>query len=332
MIICKMKNFIPKIILIVFIIMFPVFAMGQQTAQNLVLQDMNYLIYFPQGYDENSDEKWPLLIFLHGAGESGNDVNKVKFIGLPHNIEEGNQYPFIIVSPQEQQTNRGWDIENLYLFYHKLIDKYPVDINRVYLTGLSMGGFGTWNFATRYPDLFAAIIPICGGSHDIGSAHNLKYIPIWCFHGDVDSVIPVERSQVIVDTLKTMGGNVKLTIYEGVGHDSWTQTYRNNEIYEWLLQHKREKNVAAELAPEILSQYAGTYSSRYDHTIRFEVKDNNLAVWYSDDYEGPTISPKSETEFFESGDDYQKRYIVFVKNSNGVVTGVRIWNTVYAKK
>jgi predicted peptidase len=119
-----------------------------------------------------------------------------------------------------------------------IIEEYAVDHNRVYLTGLSMGGYGTWSLAMMYPDLFAAIAPICGGGNPdwIGL---LKDVPVWAFHGDADPVVPLEQSQRMVSALQKHGGNAKLTVYPDVGHDSWTQTYENQELYDWFLQHSR---------------------------------------------------------------------------------------------
>lgn len=291
---------------------------------------MNYLIYFPDDYDGNSDKKWPLLIFLHGVGETGTDVNKLKSIGLAKNIEEGHQYPFIIISPQEQDQGTGWNIQSLYSFYQKIIEKYPVDKDRVYLTGLSMGGFGTWNFAIMYPEIFAAIIPICGGTHYHDMLKRIKKLPVWCFHGDADGVVPISESQKSVDELKANGGNVKFTVYPGVGHDSWTQTYLNQEIYDWLLQQKREKNKPIELNNEILSRYIGTYRSKETNNyIHFEVVDKDLVMRINDGEEN-VLNAVSENEFYKN--EYVKNYITFSKDIDGKTTGVTFWDLYFTKE
>ena len=113
-----------------------------------------------------------------------------------------------------------------------------MDTRRIYLTGLSMGGYGTWATATRYPDRFAAIAPICGGG-EVLLANLLKDTPIWAFHGDADTVVPLSKSQEMVEAVNRSGGNAKLTIYPGVNHDSWTQTYNNDALYEWFLSHSK---------------------------------------------------------------------------------------------
>ncbi len=201
-----------------------------------VTQEMQYLLYLPDDYSVKN-ESWPLLIFLHGAGERGMDIEKVKVHGPPKLIGEGHLFPFMVASPQ-CPDDQSWDVDLLDALLSNILKKYQIDERRIYLTGLSMGGFGTWLWASRYPDRFAAIAPICGGG-DTGQICNVKNIPVWAFHGAKDNVVPVERSRGLVDALNKCGGEVRLTIYPEAGHDSWTETYDNPELYRWLLQHSR---------------------------------------------------------------------------------------------
>jgi predicted peptidase len=120
----------------------------------------------------------------------------------------------------------------------EVIGQHAVDPDRVYLTGLSMGGYGTWSLAMAYPEIFAAIAPICGGGMTEW-LFMLKDMPVWAFHGAEDPAVPLERGQRMVDALRAAGGDVRFTVYPGCGHDSWTQTYENPQLYEWFLQHKR---------------------------------------------------------------------------------------------
>ena len=199
--------------------------------------NLPYLLYLPKDYKQH--EKLPLVMFLHGAGERGDDLDLVKIHGIPKLIEAGQEFPFIVVSPQCPKDS-WWtrELEPLKLLLDTLLETYKVDKKRVYLTGLSMGGFGTFHLAGLYPKYFAAMAPICGGGH--GSfADNLKNIPAWVFHGDADTIVPIQESQRMVSAIKKAGGRVKLTTYKGVGHDSWTQTYNNPKFYEWLLSHRR---------------------------------------------------------------------------------------------
>ena len=196
---------------------------------------LDYLLFLPQGY-EKSNKQWPLMLFLHGAGESGHDLAKVKVHGPPKVVETKSDFPFILVSPQS--PGRGWNPDLLNGLLDDVIQNYRVDTNRVYLTGLSMGGFGTWELAAAHPERFAAIAPICGGGNP-KDAQKLARLPIWVFHGAKDPTVPLARSQEMVDALKAVGANVKFTVYPEAQHDSWTETYNNPEFYQWLLEQKR---------------------------------------------------------------------------------------------
>lgn len=197
---------------------------------------LNYLLYLPPGYEKEKDKKWPLMLFLHGAGESGSNLNNVKKHGPPK-LAEKKDFPFILVSPQAPKF--GWDVEALNALLDEIVKDYRVDTKRVYLTGLSMGGYGSWALAGQYPERFAAVAPICGGGNRIW-ARNLAKIPIWVFHGAKDSVVPLKESQQMVDAVKARGGNVQFTVYPNANHDSWTETYDNPRLFEWFLEQKRK--------------------------------------------------------------------------------------------
>jgi predicted peptidase len=197
---------------------------------------MNYLIYLPKDYDQK--ESWPLLLFLHGAGERGDDLELVKVHGPPKLIAQGKEFPFIVVSPQ-CPDGKHWQAVELAALLDEICEKHKVDEDRIYVTGLSMGGFGTWALAAYQPERLAAILPICGGGERFW-ARNIAELPAWVFHGAKDEAVPLERSEQMVEALQKAGAEVKFTVYEDVAHDSWTQTYENPEVYEWLLQQKRE--------------------------------------------------------------------------------------------
>jgi len=215
---------------------------GEQSKQTLnkkitKVADCNYLLYLPADYGKG-DKKWPLILFLHGAGERGNNLEALKKQGLPKMIAQGKSFDFIIVSPQCPQ-DLWWPEQTdvLIALLDEIEAKYHVDTDRVYLTGLSMGGFGTWTLAVEYPNRFAAISPICGGGERY-SGPRLKKVPVWAFHGAKDNTVPLVRSQEMVDAVKKAGGDAKLTIYPEADHDSWTETYNNPELYQWFLSHK----------------------------------------------------------------------------------------------
>lgn len=207
---------------------------------------LEYLLYLPKEYDMDSEKKWPLILFLHGMGERGSDLEIIKKHGIPKIVENWEGFPFITISPQ-CPDNSTWimELDALYGLIKEVINIYRIDTSRIYLTGLSMGGFGAWHLAAAYPDLFAAVVPICGGTIEkIGFPERIKILkdtPIWAFHGAQDNVVPLWKSQELVDILEKYNGNVKFTVYPEAGHDSWTETYENKELYEWLLEQKNEK-------------------------------------------------------------------------------------------
>ena len=200
----------------------------------------NYLLYLPQDYTESNDKNFPLVLFLHGAGERGDDLEKVKIHGLPKLINEGKEFPFIVVSPQCPE-NMFWNADVLSALLDEIEANYRIDTNRVYVTGLSMGGNGTWSLALAEPHRFAAIAPVCGWSVP-SVACTIKHLPIWVFHGAKDQVVPISASEQMVERLKSCGSSVKFTVYPEANHDSWTETYNNEELYKWLLEQSKDKN------------------------------------------------------------------------------------------
>lgn len=204
--------------------------------------ELQYLLYLPTDY-EASDKKYPLVLFLHGSGERGNDIELVKRHGPPKLVEEGKEFPFVLVSPQcPDGTRWNYQTHALIALLDELESKYRIDKNRIYVTGLSMGGQGTWTLALNQPNRFAAIAPVCGWT-DSWEVCKISHLPIWVFHGAKDNVVPVSESEQMVNALKQCGANkVMLTIYPDANHDSWTETYNNPELYNWLLSHSLKNN------------------------------------------------------------------------------------------
>ncbi len=196
--------------------------------------EQRYLLYLPDDYSEARE--WPLVFFLHGAGERGDDLDRVKVHGPPKLAEQGRSFPFVLVAPQVEKEGR-WTVEFFDRVFDDVVSRYRIDRSRIYLTGLSMGGEGTWRVALAHPDRFAAIVPICGWSFP-EDASTLKDVAIWVFHGAMDNVIPVSQSSVMVDALVRAGGRVRYTVYPDAEHDSWTVTYENPDLYEWMLGHR----------------------------------------------------------------------------------------------
>lgn len=223
---------------------------------------LNYRLYLPK--DMDAEKRYPLVLFFHGAGERGNDNKKQ----LRHGAKDILAYskktdaPVIIIAPQcpagAQWVNTPWgnlhhnmpaEPSNSMRLTIELIREsirtMPVDRSRIYVTGLSMGGYGTWDIIQRHPDMFAAAIPICGGG-DTAFAPNLTALPIWVFHGDKDKDVKTSRSRDMVESIKKAGGIPKYTEYKNVGHNSWSRTYANDDVMKWLFsQKKREQTDGA---------------------------------------------------------------------------------------
>ena len=198
-----------------------------------------YLLFLPAGYGSGS-ERWPLILFLHGGGERGNDIERVKVHGPPKIVAERPDFPFMVVAPQVD-SNMIWSTAKLDALLEEVVERYRVDPDRIYLTGLSMGAYGAWHLAMEFPHRFAALVAISGGATPSGMCA-LKHLPIWVFHGAKDDIIKLDRSDELVTRLERCGANVKFTVYDDAGHDAWTRSYANPELYEWLLQQRR--NVA----------------------------------------------------------------------------------------
>lgn len=213
--------------------------------------ELRYLLFLPEGYKQEPQKRWPLMLFLHGSGERGTNLARVAVHGPPKIVKNRPDFPFILVSPQ-CPGGELWSDDAVLALLDEIQDKYRVDENRVYLTGLSMGGYGAWSLGMRYPDRFAAIVPICGGGSLLpiivpapGKESALKRLPVWAFHGAKDTVVPMEQSEALIQALKKLGNaNTRLTIYPDAGHDAWTETYNNQELYDWLLQQTRARKSA----------------------------------------------------------------------------------------
>ena len=199
---------------------------------------LRYLSYVPEGYNEDAEKQWPLVLFLHGAGERGDDLARVTIHGPTKHVKQGEKYPFILIAPQCPE-NSWWQSAELIALLNHVEENYRVDPDRIYVTGLSMGGFGTFDLAAQIGDRLAAVAPICGRGNPHLAAR-FKKLPVWALHGDADPVVPCSGSVDMVEAINAAGGTAKLTLYPGVGHDSWTETYANPEMWKWLLSQKRQ--------------------------------------------------------------------------------------------
>ncbi len=201
-----------------------------------------YRIYLPKDYD-GKGSKLPIVFFLHGVGERGDDLDLIEKHGIPKLIKNGKSFPFITVAPQcppSQWWSEPKMIKSLISLVEEIFQKYDIDKSKVYITGLSMGGFGTIALANERPDFFAAALAVCGGA-DFNDFENLRDMPLWLLHGSDDDTHPASYSEKIYDHLKDENSEIKLTIYDGVDHNSWDITYDNPDIYDWLLSKQKKE-------------------------------------------------------------------------------------------
>ena len=198
-----------------------------------------FLLFLPKGFEQG---KWPLIVFLHGRAESGTDLEQMrKRGGLPRVADRNPDFRFIVASPQLAGTAYWFDAAALNDFLDQLLAHLPmIDPERIYLSGLSMGAAGAWTWAATSPERFAAVAPIAG-AFDSDRGCELKSVPIWTFHNDLDPVLGVEKSQKLVDAVNVCGGSAKFTVFPNrQAHDAWSAAYTKPELFEWLLSHKRK--------------------------------------------------------------------------------------------
>lgn len=209
---------------------------GKIETKIVTQKELNYALHIP----ENTKEKKPLILFLHGSGEKGNDIEKVKVHG-PFKYLKTHDLDAYVLAPQCPE-NEYWDSEVLYRLILKIQKEYNIDSNRIYLTGLSMGGWGAWNLAFEHPETFAALVPIAGFVDRVPMIENCKIttIPIRIFHGLLDDVVDVNYSITIYKKLKACNADIKLTVFDDANHDSWTRVYDNKEIYDWMFQQVKK--------------------------------------------------------------------------------------------
>ena len=197
---------------------------------------LSYWTYLPKA--AKPEAGWPLFVFLHGSGERGTDLNLVKKHGPPKLAGDKPELEsFLMIAPQ-CPLGRWWDTIAVKDLIDQTVAGQPVDPKRIYITGISMGGFATWNLLKEHPEFMAAAVPICGAGDPI-TVSRFKAVPIWAFHGSQDEAVPVQRSIEMVEALKKVNANIKFTLYEGVPHDSWTRTFENPALYRWLLEQKK---------------------------------------------------------------------------------------------
>jgi predicted peptidase len=238
----RITSFIKQTIIIICL-----FSVQSCSAQSQLISDeketvsvekIEYYLYFPKRYKEEKNDKFPLLLFLHGGGESGGELEELKTNGPPKLLAEGKEFPFLILAPQNPYKKKWWNTRAVMQLLDTIIATNRVDTDRIYLTGLSRGGGAAWELAVQYPDKFAALAVVCGMTPVPYASWINKNMPIWVFHGTEDKSIPISESENMVKRLEEMGYDVTFTRYEGVGHSAWVKAYTTEELYTWFMKQK----------------------------------------------------------------------------------------------
>lgn len=203
-----------------------------------VKEKLAYYLYYPEEYHDEPEADFPILLFLHGGGESGDSLVTVKRNGPPKLIVQGKKFPFLILAPQNPSEKKWWNTRALMQLLDSIVAENRIDKKRIYLTGLSRGGGAAWEMAVQYPQTFAAMAVVCGMAPLPYASWINKEMPIWVFHGEDDKSIPVSESDSMVAKLKEMGYEIQYTRYPGVGHDSWIRAYETEELYDWFVEQR----------------------------------------------------------------------------------------------
>ncbi|MDO1514267.1 PHB depolymerase family esterase [Maribacter confluentis] len=203
-----------------------------------VREHLAYYLYYPENYETEPEKDFPILLFLHGGGESGDSLVTVKRNGPPKLIAQGKKFPFLILAPQNPNEKKWWNTRAVKQLLDSIVATNRIDKRRIYLTGLSRGGGAAWELAVQYPETFAAMAVVCGMTPVPYASWINKKMPIWVFHGEKDKSIPIEESETMVDRLKEMGYDVLFTKYPNVGHSAWIKAYETDALYDWFMNQE----------------------------------------------------------------------------------------------
>lgn len=258
---------------------------------------VGYLLYLPKDYKADGEQSFPLIFFLHGRGESNGPLSLVAKWGPPMMAERGDELPFIIVSPQCPRED-SWASETqqkrLTELLDQVVDDHAVDEKKIFLTGLSMGGYGSWKMAAMHPQRFAAVAPVCGGGTP-ADAEKLKSIPIWVFHGDQDRAVPFQKSVEMVDAIRAAGGtSIRFTSLENIGHNSWSAAYATPELYQWMNKQSAQSDSAP---PNSSSNADVTGTWKWDR----EFNGNTISFTLRLEQDGEKLNGTYKTEFGDGG-------------------------------
>lgn len=217
-------------------------TLSEQSFQRTITKTvkLKYTLCLPDGYDPKGKDSWPMILFLHGAGERGDDLSKVTSLGPMAYAQRTKGFPFIVLAPL-CPLGKAWSPDELIALLDEIEKEYRVNTQAVYVTGYSMGGAGTWALAMEHPDRFAAVAPVCGRVIPL-LIGNLWRTPIWAFHGEKDDVVPISNSREVVEWLQqsAKNENVKFTVIPGAGHQIWSDVYGRGDLYSWFMKYRKD--------------------------------------------------------------------------------------------
>ena len=280
-----------------------------------------YAVFTPPQYAKDPNHLWPLIVFLHGSGECGVDGIKQTTVGLPPYVaRRATRFPFIVVMPQAQNMwFRGQEAAAVWAILEQVQQDYRVDLDRIYLTGLSMGGIASWELSVIRPDVFAAIVPVCGFAPK-DYLQNIVDLPTWAFHGALDKNVSVQGSRDAIDTLKTLGGEPIYTEYPKLQHSCWDEAYATPDLWRWLLKQRRKPTpkVIDYVFPAGISRIwwlavEGDKAWKKPCRVRAEIKDNGAIEITSEGVVGwalisdaPPLAPGMQIEVIWNGQPVYK--------------------------
>lgn len=311
-----------------------------------------YVVYLPWEYDPH--RSWPVILFLHGSGERGSDGMDETQVGLPNAIRaHPERWPFIVVMPQVPYTHHHWTDPDMMQMALAALDaevkEFHGDPDRLYLTGLSLGGYGCWEIAKDYPGRFAAIVPVSGGIFWSYAPERWKqqtvlpeaYVravgktPVWMFHGTLDPVVPTKESEIMYTALQAAGGDVRLWLYEGWHHNAWDKAYTERALPQWLLAHRLSTipsehaeaqrlvvplhPLPAKVDPDVYDDYVGDYYDGNVREITILVEGDKLFARNRTNDLNELLPENPTTFFYPSGSPTR---FIFQKDASGRVTGV----------
>jgi len=289
-----------------------------QLSEEKIVNYTRYLLYVPQ--QKPPSGKYPLLLFLHGSAERGSDLNLLKRTGPFIFADTAKNFPFILVAPQ-CDPDRDWDTQNLLTLIDSLESRLDIDKSKIYVTGYSMGGFGTWKLAQAAPLRFAAIAPICGGG-DSSRICAIRNMSVWAFHGEKDNAVPYVESERMVKGLRSLESDVKFTLYPDLEHDSWSITYANPELYHWLFSKKRVDSI--QIDPSLLKNYTGTYKYSDNENMIVSLSHDSLFVKSTVSGNNLLLIPFKKNKFRIPGGFSGDGEVYFETDNAGKVTGLSI--------